>query len=178
MGVSRPAFPRQSVAPFHPPVGLFTLHASLFPSSERYARETGDGMPGVNSIFLMPPGSFVTVLSPLDSRFMQSVDHVVLELEYVIHERRETLMRLAVNKAVFAGLLYYDQRTVVFAGVPVTESMQVDIKLHVRVRQKTTTDDQVLIVAVEKAEFTVPYGFEGVVREQQIVATTTTASPK
>lgn len=174
MGVSRPAFPRQSVAPFHPPVGLFTLHASLFPSSERYARETGDGMPGVNSIFLMPPGSFVTVLSPLDSRFMQNADHVVLELEYVIHERRETLMRLAVNKAVFAGLLFYDQRTVVFAGVPVTESMQVDIKLHVRVRQKT--NDQVLIVAVEKAEFTVPYGFEGVVREQQIVHTT--ASPK
>lgn len=177
LGVEGPVFPRQSVAPFHPPVGLFTLHASMFPSAERYARETGDGMPGVNSIFLMPPGSFVTVLSPLDSRFLQTVDHVVLELEYAIHGNRQTLMRLAVNKAVFAGLLYYNQRTVAFAGVPVTESMHVDIKLRVRVRQKTKGNDQVLIVAVEKAEFTVPYGFEGMVREQQIVTTTTT-SPK
>jgi len=164
MGISES--PKHRMHPFQPPVGLFTLHASMFPNRERMQRDPGDGMPSVNSLFVTPPGSFVTVLCPVDSRFLKSIDHVVLELTYIIHGQSQTLMRLAVHKAVFAGLLFYDQKTVVIPRVPVTETMDVDIKLHVRVRQKTTRGDQVMIVAVEKAEFTVPYGFEGILREK------------
>lgn len=150
-----------------PPVGLFSLIEYDFPFGEhRYARDPRDGLPGVGSMFIMSPGSFVTVVCPLDSKYIQRVDDVLLELNYSIHGANGTLMRLAIEKSVFAGLLFYDQKQVFLPRVPVTETMHVDVLLHVRVRKTTT--DQTLLVAVESAQFTVPYGFEGILRERVV----------
>lgn len=151
----------------HMPIGVFTLEESLFPK-QKLQRDSD--LPVLNSVFLTPADNRITILAPGSLEEFDKVDHIIIELrDPLAGYGKNSLLMLAINKRVFAGLLFFNKSSVVINDIVVTENVFVGLKMNVELRRSESLKVKDIFVAITRAEFSIPYGFELVQRAAPVV---------